>query len=101
MDLALKQIRGVIFIQEPKVVIITEYQQQNRQTMEELSACYHVKEEAPNEDDPRNIQIIEIEEEREVEGPSLESEVFVVPVKVKKVNIGTIDNPKMASIGYY
>jgi hypothetical protein len=36
-----------------------------------------------------------------VEGLSLESKVFVVPIKVKKVNIGTNDNPKMASIGDY
>jgi hypothetical protein len=36
-----------------------------------------------------------------VEGPPLESEVFVVPIKVKKVNIGTTENPKMASIGDY
>jgi hypothetical protein len=36
-----------------------------------------------------------------VEGPYLESEVFSTPIKVKKVNIGTIDNPKMASIGDY
>jgi hypothetical protein len=73
MDLALKQIRGVIFIQEPEVELITEYQQQNRQTVKELLSCYHVQEEAPDEDDPCNIQIIEIEGEREVEGPSLES----------------------------
>jgi hypothetical protein len=36
-----------------------------------------------------------------VEGPPLESEVFIVPMKVKKVNIGTIENPKMAIIGDY
>jgi hypothetical protein len=36
-----------------------------------------------------------------VEGPPLESKVFVVPIKVKKVNIGTVENPKMASIGDY
>jgi hypothetical protein len=34
-----------------------------------------------------------------VEGPSLESKAFVVPMKVKKFNIGTIENPKMANIG--
>jgi hypothetical protein len=33
-----------------------------------------------------------------VEVPSLASEVFFMPIKVKKVNIGTNDNPKMASI---
>jgi hypothetical protein len=31
----------------------------------------------------------------------MESEVFFAPIKVKKVNIGTIENPKMASIGDY
>jgi hypothetical protein len=36
-----------------------------------------------------------------VEGPSLESEAFVAPIKVKKFNIGMNDNPKMASIGDY
>jgi hypothetical protein len=69
--------------------------------VKELLSCYHVQEEAPYEDDPRNIQITEIEGEREVEGLSLASEVFTAPIKVKKVNIGTNDNPKMVSIGDY
>jgi hypothetical protein len=69
--------------------------------VKELLSCYHVQEEAPDEDDPHNIQITEIEGEMDVEGPSLESEVFVGPIKVNKVNIGTNDNPKMASIGDY
>jgi hypothetical protein len=64
-------------------------------------SCYHVQEEVLEEDDPRNIQIEELEGEREVEGPPLESEVIVEPIKVKKVNIGTVENPKMASIGDY
>jgi hypothetical protein len=36
-----------------------------------------------------------------VEGPYLDSEVFVTPIKVKKVNIGTNDNPKLTSIEDY
>jgi hypothetical protein len=36
-----------------------------------------------------------------VEGPSLASEVFSTLIKVKKVNIGTNDNPKMSNIGDY
>jgi hypothetical protein len=64
-------------------------------------SCYHVKEEASYEDDSHNIQIIEIEGEREVQGPYLDSEVFSAPIKVKKFNIGTTENPKMASIGDY
>ena len=58
-----------------------------------------MEEEAPDEDDLHNIQITYIEGEREVEGPYLESKVFVAPIKVKKFNIGTNDNPKMESIG--
>jgi hypothetical protein len=101
IDSTLKQIRGVIFIKEPQVELITEYQQQNRQIVKELLSCDHVHEEELDEYDPHNIQITEIEGEREVEGPSLESESFSMPIKVKKVNNGTNDNPKMASIGDY
>jgi hypothetical protein len=36
-----------------------------------------------------------------VEGPPLESEVYVVLIKVKKVNIGIVENPKMSNIGDY
>jgi hypothetical protein len=60
-----------------------------------------VEEEAPDEDDSHNIQSKNIEGEREVEGPSLESKSFSAPIKVNKFNIGMNDNPKMASIGDY
>jgi hypothetical protein len=92
---------GMIFVDESKVEIMIEYQQQNRQTVKELLSFYHVEDEELYEDDPRNIQITEIEGEREVEGPSLELEVFVAPIKVNKVNIGMNENPKMESIGDY
>ena len=36
-----------------------------------------------------------------MEVPSLESKIFATPIKVKKFNIGTTDNPKMESIGDY
>ena len=78
-----------------------KYQQQNRQIVKELLSCYHVEEEAPDEHDPHNIQILEIEGEREVEGSSLESKVFFSPIKVNKFNIGTNETPKMESIGDY
>jgi hypothetical protein len=61
IDSTLKHKRGVIFINELEVEIITEYQRKNRKKVKELLSCYHVEEEAPYEDDPHNIQIIEIE----------------------------------------
>jgi hypothetical protein len=57
IDSALKKIRRVIFIKEPEVELIKNYQKHNRQTMKELLSCYHVPGEAPDEDDPRKIQI--------------------------------------------
>jgi hypothetical protein len=69
--------------------------------VKELLSCYHVQEEAPDEDDTRDSQIEKAEGEREVEGPPLESEVIVAPIKVKKVNIGIVENPKMDIIGDY
>jgi hypothetical protein len=66
----------VIFIKELEVERMKEEQQQNRQTIKELLSCYHVKEEEPDEDDPRNIQIAKVEGEREVEGPPLESGIW-------------------------
>jgi hypothetical protein len=101
IDSTLKKIRGLIFIDEPEVELMIEYQQQKKQTIKELLSCYHVEEEALDEDDTCNIHIIEVEGEREVEGPCLESKLFVASIKVKKVNIGTTENPKMASIGDY
>jgi hypothetical protein len=36
-----------------------------------------------------------------VEVPPIESEVIATSIKVNKVNIGTVENPKIASIGDY
>ena len=36
-----------------------------------------------------------------MKGPQIESEVISTPIKVKKVNIGTTEHPKMANIGDY
>jgi hypothetical protein len=67
-----------------------------------LLHCYHVtEEEDPTKDDLHNIQIPEVEGEREVEGPKLDSEYYVAPLNIKKVNIGTAKNPNMASIRDY
>jgi hypothetical protein len=60
-----------------------------------------VQEEALDEDNLHDIQIEEVEGEREVEGPPIESKVIFAPIKVKKINIGTVENPKMAIIGDY
>jgi hypothetical protein len=39
----------------------------------------------------RDIQIEEVEGERDVEGPPIESKVIFAPIKIKKVNIGIVE----------
>jgi hypothetical protein len=101
IDTTLKWIRDVIFIEEPEVEAITEVQQRNKQTVKDLLSCYHIQEEAPDEDNTCDIQIEEVEGERDVEGPTLESKVIFSPINIKKVNIRTTKQPKMVSIGDY
>jgi hypothetical protein len=101
IDASLKWIRGVIFIEEPEIELITEEKQRNKQTIKELLSCYQVQEEILDEDDLRDIQIEEVEGEIYVKGPPIEYEVFSTPIKVKKVNIKTTEHHKMANIGDY
>jgi hypothetical protein len=67
-----------------------------------LLHCYDVaEEEDPVEENPHNIQILEVEGESEVEGPQLVSEYYSPPMNINKVNIGTTKNQKIASTGGY
>lgn len=49
----------------------------------------------------RNINILEVEGHREVEGPQIENLDIFEPLKTKKVNIGTEAEVKFARIGDY
>ena len=48
-----------------------------------------------------NINISESEGTRAVEGSGISSDQFLKPLKIKKVNIGSPDNPKFSNIGDY
>ena len=58
--------------------------------------CYNLSGDLDN--DLTNINIPESEGSREVEGSSISSEQFVKPLKIKKVNIGSEENPKISNI---
>jgi len=51
--------------------------------------------------DPRNINILETEGHREVEGPQLENPVITTPLKTRHVNIGMEAKLKFTKIGDY
>ena len=53
------------------------------------------------DDDLTNINILELEGMCEVEGSGISSNQFLKPLKIKKVNIGSLANPKFANTGDY
>jgi hypothetical protein len=71
IDAALKQIRGVIFIEDLEVECITGVQQRNKQKFKELLSCYQVQEDIPDEENPPDIDIAEVECDRDVKGPQI------------------------------
>ena len=62
-------------------------------------ACYNIDGEPY--DDPTNINIPESEGTRTVEGSGISSNQFLNALKIKKVNIGSPENPKLANIADY
>ena len=62
-------------------------------------ACYNLTRDP--DDDPTNINIPKWEGTRTVEGSDISSDQFLKLLKIKKVNIGSLDNPKFTDIGYY
>ena len=62
-------------------------------------ACYNLDGEP--DDDPTNLNIPWLEGMCEVEGSGISSKDFLKPLKIKKVNNGSPENPKFANIGDY
>ena len=62
--------------------------------------CYNVSKE-PDDDDPHDINIPEYEGTHVVEGSCVSRDKFLNLLKIKKVNIGSLENPKFPNIGYY
>ena len=67
--------------------------------LENALACYNLA--VDEEEDPRNVNILELEGARKVQGPKVEILEKAEKVKIKKINIGMEGDPKFASIGDY
>jgi hypothetical protein len=66
---------------------------------QKLQGYYNIN--ANEDDDPRKVNITEIEGQRDVEGPGVELSFIGQPIKINKVNIGIEHTPKFANIGDY
>ena len=62
--------------------------------------CYNITGK-PEYDDPCDIYIPEYEGSHAMEGLGLSNDKFLKPLKIKKVNIDSPENPKFSNIGDY
>jgi hypothetical protein len=67
--------------------------------LQKLQGCYNIN--VDENDDPRKVNIVETEGQRDVEGLVVELPFIGQPIKIKKFNIGTEQTPKLANIGDY
>jgi hypothetical protein len=63
---------------------------------QKLQGCYNINPDA--DDDPRKVKIAETKGHRDVEGPGVEIPFIGQSIKLKKVNIGTEETPKLANV---
>jgi hypothetical protein len=67
--------------------------------LQKLEGYYNIN--AAEDDDPRKVNITKIEGQRDIEGPGVELPFIGHSIKIKKVNIGTEQTPKVANFGDY
>jgi hypothetical protein len=67
--------------------------------LQKLWGFYNIN--VDDDDDPKKIHIIETKGQRDVEGPGAELPFIGQPIKIKKVNIGIEETPKLANVGDY
>jgi hypothetical protein len=64
-----------------------------------LQGCYNIN--VDEDDDPRNVNITEKKGQKDVKGPGVELPFIGQLIKIKKVNIGIEQAPKLANVGDY
>jgi hypothetical protein len=67
--------------------------------LQKLQSYYNIN--VDDDDDPRKVNITEIEGQRNVEGLGVELPFIGHPIKIKKVNIGIEETLKLANVGDY
>ena len=68
--------------------------------MQDIVNCHNITIKECDED-PQNVFIPESEGERTIAGPPLQTVDVTKPLKLREVNIGTTEQPKLAKIGDY
>jgi hypothetical protein len=76
-------------------------QEEDEWTMpfQKLQGCYNIN--VDDDDDPRKVNITEIEGQRDVEGLEVKLPFIGQPIKIRKFNIGIEETPKLANVRDY
>lgn len=98
IDEVLQEVKVMIFriLQDPLVLVLPDWSAQLRHALE----CYNVTTKG-EDDDLRNINILEAEGHRKVKGPQIENLDITTPLKTRQVNINTEAEPTFVKIGDY
>ena len=86
IDEALQVIKTRIF---GDILVSMKNFNQRNETVQDWTECYNVAGE-PDDDDPQDINIPKSEGTHVVQGFGISSNQFLNPLKVKKVNIGSL-----------
>ena len=63
--------------------------------------CYNLSGEPKDDDELHNVNILEFEGSRDVAAPDILIDLISQPLRIRKVNIGSKENPKFANVGDY
>jgi hypothetical protein len=98
VDQALQIVRQKVF-EEASNPPLEQEEDEWTVPLQKLQGCYNINDD--EDDDPRKVNIAEIEGQRDVEGLGIELPFIGQPIKIKKVNIGTKQTPKLANVADY
>ena len=66
-----------------------------------MMTCYNLSGEPKDDDELQNVNILELEGSRDVTVPNIPTDSMSQPLKIRKVNIGSKENPNFANIRDY
>jgi hypothetical protein len=98
VDQVLHIVRHKVFEEAPSLPLEKEEDEWTA-SLQKLQGCYNIN--ADEDDDPRKVNIIKTEGQRDIEGPGAELPFIGQPIKINKVNIGTEKTSKLANVGDY
>jgi hypothetical protein len=98
VDQALQVVRQKVFEEAPSLPVEQEEDEWTT-PLQKLQGCYNIN--VDEDDDPRNVNIAEIERQRDIEGPGVELPFIGQPIKINKVNIRIHQAPNISNVGDY